>query len=257
MRRKERQRAILAMVKDRGEIALEDACRAFRVSPATGRRDFAEIAVAGLAEKTWGGLRSRSLADGGDMIPSDERERARTAEKEAIARAAAALVADGDVVTIDGGTTTAFMAPYLANRPVRILTNSILIAHRIDRLRTKPTGAEVFLTGGFLYPRSGLLVGPQAVESLSQYHAAWAFLSAGGLDETGGTNTNQLVVESERTMIRMAEKAVILADVSKWRRREMVRAFAWSEVAMLVTDAVPPVGAFPDPGKTRLLVAGE
>ena len=256
MRRKERQRAILAMVKDRGEIALEDACRAFRVSPATGRRDFAEIAGAGLAEKTWGGLRAHGAGVGGDMIPSDERERARAAEKEAIARAAAALVADGDVVTIDGGTTTAFMAPYLANRPVRILTNSILIAHRIDRLRTKPAGAEVFLTGGFLYPRSGLLVGPQATESLSQYHATWAFLSSGGLDANGGTNTNQLVVESERAMIRMAERTAILADASKWQRREMVRAFSWPEIAVLVTDVPPPTEASPDPTQTRLLVAG-
>lgn len=67
-------------------------------------------------------------------------------------RAAAGLVKDGDVVAIDGGTTTLRLAPYLANRPVRIITNSILIAHRIDRLRTGPSGAEVFLTGVIYIP---------------------------------------------------------------------------------------------------------
>jgi len=142
-------------------------------------------------------------------------------------------------LVIDGGTTTLCMAPHLANRPVRILTNSILIAHRIDSLRSVTGGAEVFLTGGFLYPGSGLLVGPEAVQSLSQYHARWAFLSVGGLDAEGGTNTNHMVVESERAMIRVAESIVVVADSSKWKRREMVRAFTWSEADILITD--PPL----------------
>jgi DeoR/GlpR family transcriptional regulator of sugar metabolism len=48
-------------------------------------------------------------------------------------------------------------------------------------------------------------------------------------------------VESERAMIRMAESVVVMADSSKWHRKEMVRAFAWNEVTRLVTD-VPPIG---------------
>lgn len=174
------------------------------------------------------------------MLPSSLRENLNISEKERIARRACEFVHDGDVLIIDGGTTTLGMAPFLANRPVRILTNSILIAHRIDALRSVNGGAEVFLTGGFLYPGSGLLVGPEAVQSLAQYHARWAFLSVGGLDAEGGTNTNHLVVESERTMIRMSESVVVVADSSKWRRKEMVRAFAWKEIQHLVTDAPPP-----------------
>jgi DeoR/GlpR family transcriptional regulator of sugar metabolism len=180
------------------------------------------------------------MAAVGDMLPSNLRESLNAGQKERIGRAACALVQDGDVLTIDGGTTTLCMAPHLANRRVRILTNSLLIAHRIDHLRTARDGAEVFLTGGLLYPGSGLLVGPQAVDNLAQSHASWAFLSVGGLDAEGATNTNQLVVESERAMMRMARRTVMLADSSKWGRREMVRMCAWREVAMLLTDAGPP-----------------
>jgi DeoR/GlpR family transcriptional regulator of sugar metabolism len=243
MQRLERQRALIAMVDRQGDLTLEEACRAFSISPATARRDFTEIVARSAAEKTWGGVRRNttgaSAALGGDMVPSDLRETLHSVEKDRIARAAAALVEDGDVLTIDGGTTTLCLAPYLANRRVRILTNSLLIAHRIDRLRTAREGAEVFMTGGLLYPGSGSLVGPQTVENLAHYHTRWAFLSCGGLDAEGATNTNQLVVESERAMIRMAERAVVLADGSKWSKRDMVRAFAWSEIAMLVTDAAP------------------
>jgi len=146
------------------------------------------------------------------------------------------------------------MAPNLANRPVRILTNSILIAHRITALRSQSQGAVVYLTGGYVYPGSGLLVGPEAVASLKKYRARWAFPSVGGLDSEGGTNTNQLVVESEMTMIQHSESAVVLADSSKWKRREMVRAFHWSQIAHLVTDSIPRVRRGVIPG---LLTTGD
>jgi DeoR/GlpR family transcriptional regulator of sugar metabolism len=252
MQRLERQRAILSLLERQGDLTLEEACKAFAISPATARRDFVELAGRGAAEKTWGGLKSLRPPAVGDMVPSVQREALNSAQKEDIARAACALVADGDVLMIDGGTTTLPMAAHLANRRVRILTNSLLIAHRIDRLRTATDGAEVFLTGGFLYPGSGLLVGPQAVENLAQYHARWAFLSCGGLDADGATNTNQLVVESERAMIRAAARAVVLADSSKWARRDMVRAFAWSEVHVLVMDRTPEL---PLPATLKVRVA--
>ena len=178
------------------------------------------------------------------------------AQKERIASAAATLIKDGDVLVIDGGTTTLCLAAHLANRRVRILTNSLLIAHRIDRLRTAPGGAEVFLTGGFLYPGSGLLVGPQAVANIAGYHARLAFISVGGLDEHGSTNTNQLVVESERAMIRAAERTVVLADSTKWSRRDMVRACDWKEISVLVTDVSPVSVGGPDlTGRVEVLVA--
>ncbi len=241
MRPLERQRAIASLVDRQGDLTVEEACRTLGISPATTRRDFVELTRRGLVDKTWGGIKATRLPTS-EMLPSRLRESLNTTEKERIARAACELIQDGDVLMIDGGTTTLCMAPHLANRPVRILTNSILIAHRIDALRSVHAGAEVFLTGGFLYPGSGLLVGPEAVKSLSQYQAKWAFLSVGGLDAAGGSNTNHLVVESERMMIRLASEAVVVADSSKWHRKEMVRAFAWSEVGTLITDSPIPAG---------------
>lgn len=243
MRPLERQRAIVTLVERQGDLTVEEACRTLGISPATARRDFVELCARGVVEKAWGGLkRYQAGPPPSDMLPSSVRENLNISEKERIARAGCERVQDGDVLIIDGGTTTLCMAPFLANRPVRILTNSILIAHRIDTLRSVNTGAEVFLTGGFLYPGSGLLVGPEAVQSLAQYHARWAFLSVGGLDAEGATNTNHLVVESQRTMIRMAESVVVLADSSKWGRKDMVRAFTWKEVTRLITNSAPPAG---------------
>lgn len=238
MRALERQRNLLALVVRQKNLTIEEACKATGISEATARRDFNELAKRNDIEKRWGAI---ALNESGEkMAPSDERQTLNPLAKQRIAEAACALIQDQEVILIDGGTTTLCMAPFLANRPVRILTNSLLIAHQIDHLRSKPDGAEVYLTGGYLYPASGLLVGPEAVKSLKQYHARWAFLSVSGLDEKGGSNTNQLVVESEQAMIHQAQSIIVMADASKWAHKEMTRAFQWDQVETIVTNGHPP-----------------
>lgn len=256
MRTTLRNRKILELLDETGELSVPEVCARLSLSPATARRAFARIAADGLAKKVWGGLMrgNPATAAGNDMVPSSLRDQLNAEAKDAIARQAAMLVQDGDVVAIDGGTTTLRLSSYLANRPIRILTNSILIAHRIEQLRSGAKSAEVFLTGGFVYPGSGLLVGPQAVTNLREYHSRWAFLSVGGLDERGATNTNQLVVESERAMIEQSEHAVILADHSKWDHRDMIRQCAWSEIHCLITDRKPD-GWMPPISPEKLVVA--
>jgi len=249
-----RQRHILDLLEEAGDLSVQEVCRRFSLSPATVRRDFSTLSRQGRVLKSWGGIRSAAAVGyaGNEMLPSFLRDTKNPEAKEAIAREAASLVADGDVVAVDGGTTTLRLARYLANRPVRIVTNSILIAHRIEALRSGVGGAEIFLTGGLVYPSSGLLVGPQAVANLQQYHSNWAFLSAGGLDAGGATNTNQLVVECERAMIQNCRHAVLLADRTKWGCRDMVRLCSWQELDILVTDAEPES----PPQGPRVLVAG-
>jgi DeoR/GlpR family transcriptional regulator of sugar metabolism len=144
-----------------------------------------------------------------------------TAEKRAIAHAAAALLSDGDVVMIDGGTTTYQLCEYIAHKRIRIITNSLVIAQAVDRLKGRERGAELYLTGGILEPESNLLSGPPAEAFLQRYHANWAFLSAAGVDAGEVTNYNEAVLASERLMIEQSDRVVVLADHTKLGRRAM------------------------------------
>lgn len=238
MKRSVRQREILRLLQDREEISVEEACESFQISQATARRDFATLAEEGRVEKTWGGVRSADPR-ANPMLPSGLRENLNSSEKHRIGARAAEMCRDGDIVFVDGGTTTSQMARWLAARPVRVVTNSLLIAHEIDRQRTDAQGAEVFLTGGYLYPGSGLLVGPETVESVRRYRAVTAFLSVGGITEEGFANNHHLVVEVERAMISRASRVVLLADHSKFGRRELVSECSWDEVDVVVTDRPP------------------
>ena len=235
MSQRKRLQAILDQLQSTSELTVDEACKLFDASPATIRRDFNLLTSNGEVEKTWGGIaRKESLQS--DMKPLGFRQTQHVLEKKAIAESAASLIKDGEVVIIDGGTTTFEMAALLANRKVRIITNSLLIAHEIHQQRQGWIGPEVFLTGGFLYPDSGLIVGPEANKNLLQYHADWAFLSVGGIDQEVITNSNQLVVETEQTMIAQSDKAVLLADFSKIGTRSMMKMCEPNEIHLLITN---------------------
>jgi DeoR/GlpR family transcriptional regulator of sugar metabolism len=253
MKRSARSREILSLLRERQELTVEEACEIFKISQATVRRDFATLAENGEAEKTWGGLRHLDPRTN-PMLPAGLRENIWLEEKRLIAKRAATFCQDGDIIFIDGGTTTLQLAPWIAGRSVRVVTNSLLVAHEIDRLRTGPKGAEVFLTGGYLYPSSGLLVGPDAVEGLRRYRATTSFLSVGGITEEGIFNNHHLVVETERVMISRSERVVFLADHSKFGRHELVPESSWKELNFIVTDQHP-APAFEKLAGDRIIVA--
>jgi len=235
MRQNLRLQAILDYLQDHAELTVDQACTLLKASPATIRRDFNMLNEHGEVSKTWGGV-ARKQQMLSDMKPLFLRQTHFVKEKKAIARAAASMIKDGDVVMIDGGTTTLEMTPLLLKKKIRVITNSLLIANKLHLLQKGWQGAELFMTGGFLYPDSGLLVGPEANKTILAYHADWAFLSCGGVDKTGVTNSNQLVVETERNMIQQSNRAIVLADYSKFGNRSMSKICEFSELDMVISN---------------------
>ena len=230
----ERHNRILSHLRQYGVLSQPEAMRLTAASPATVRRDFDKLAGQNGLVRVRGGLRLASFRD----TTFASREIQNAAAKTAIARSAVTLLRDGDVLFIDGGTTTYQLAECLPTLKLRIITNSIRLAAALDE-RALGSGWEVFLTGGLLYPQSGLLVGPAAQNNLAQYHAHWAFLSAGGITDDGVFNTNELVVETEKLMIARADRVAVLADHSKIGCPAMCQVCALTSVHTLLTDSPP------------------
>jgi len=237
MNRKERFKAIMVFLDTHQEMNVSEGCLLTSSSPATIRRDFKELALNGLVNKVWGGNSGKSGSGINHvMLPVAIRETKYAEEKRRIAEKAASLVQEGDVVIIDGGTTTLAMAPFLAKRNIKIITNSILLAHQVYKDRGTGSGAEVFLTGGLLFPDSGLLVGPQTSENIRQFYATFGFLSVGGIDEEAASNTDQLIVANEMAIIEQSEKTIVLADHSKFGIKDMCKMCDINDLDMLITD---------------------
>ncbi|MGF1450585.1 MAG: DeoR/GlpR family DNA-binding transcription regulator [Opitutales bacterium] len=153
-----------------------------------------------------------------------------------IAQKAARLLRAGDVVLIDGGTTTCHLCFCLPPLPLRIITNSLRVAAYLDNASARRPDLEVFLSGGRIDMGSKMLSGSGTVHTLDFYHANWAFLSVGGITAGSLYNTSEPVVGTERKMIERSGRAVVLADQSRLGTRSMCRVCGVSEIDHVITD---------------------
>jgi DeoR/GlpR family transcriptional regulator of sugar metabolism len=133
---------------------------------------------------------------------------------------------------LDGGSTVHYAAQQIEARPLQIVTNSLSIA----TLFADDEQIELVLLGGFLYPRTNVLLGPIATHSLSELHADLLLFSLAGLYEDGVYNQNLAMAEVERVMLQQAARSVLLMDSSKFGRKSLARVCGIEDVSLLVTD---------------------
>jgi DeoR/GlpR family transcriptional regulator of sugar metabolism len=238
MLQSERQDRILEYLSGHEYLTVPEAVGVFGASPATIRRDFDELADKQLVRRIRGGIKPERTVPSG-MEPFSLRELRFSGEKELLAREGVKVLEAGNVIFVDGGTTTFHLGLCLPQIDLRVITNSLRLARVLEERNTEKSSLEIYLTGGFLYPKAGILLGPSAEAGLSQYHADWAFLSAGGITEAGLSNTNELVVEAERVMMRNSQKVVVLADHSKVGKNAMCHVCSLEEVDLVITDDWP------------------
>ena len=133
---------------------------------------------------------------------------------------------------LDGGTTTLEVARYLTGKSLQILTNSLPIA---SLLMNRPE-IELIFIGGYVYPKTGVALGEQAVEALRKMHAGRLVMSTGGITAEGLFNSNALLVDTERQMIRTADRVTLVADSSKFGQRALAMLCPLTDVHEIVTD---------------------
>ena len=149
----------------------------------------------------------------GRCRPSTSAPSTAAAEKRAIGLAAAALLEDGDTVLLDGGTTTLEVARALIGRRVQVVTNSLPIA----QLLASSQQTDLILIGGYVYPRTGVALGPLAIATMQSIRVRTAILGAGGIVAEGIYNSNSLLVETERQMMSCGQEVMIVADHTQIR----------------------------------------
>ena len=145
----ERRALILDRLRSHGRVLAADLTAELDVSSDTIRRDLRELDDAGLLRRVHGGALPRH----GDAAPFEARARRAPEAKASIARRAAECVRDGQLVVLDGGTTTLEVARALLDKPqlrARVTTTSPPIA----LVLADHPGLEVTVVGGTLRPHS-------------------------------------------------------------------------------------------------------
>jgi DeoR family transcriptional regulator, fructose operon transcriptional repressor len=248
----ERRQRVLDMVSRQGCVALTELAQAISVSESTIRRDLDYWHQQGVLKRTHGG--AIYLGDLSPMPALEERTSSQIEEKRAIAQAAAARIRDGDALLLDGGTTTLEVARLLVGRSLQIVTNSLPIANLFASSRE----TELVMLGGYVYPKTGVALGPLTVRMMEEIHVHQTILSVGGITAKGLFNSNLLLVELERGMMRCADEVVVVADHTKFGRQALAFLCESSAVDTLIADdgISPEQRALIDETQVRLIIAG-
>jgi DeoR/GlpR family transcriptional regulator of sugar metabolism len=231
----ERQSRLKELLGRRGLADLDTLAAELGVSQSTVRRDVEMLQQAGLVERTHGGVIwiGEKTAGGTRPYAFDQRMSYHVDVKRQIARAARKLVQPGQTVLIDGGTTTFYFAQELLGITLQLVTNSLPIAN----LFLNDENVELILTGGLMYPRYGVLLGPMAEEALAAIHTKTLFLSVAGIHEGQLYNQNTLLVQAELRMMSQAQEIVLLVDSGKFGQQALSRLGPLNEINVVVSDA--------------------
>jgi DeoR/GlpR family transcriptional regulator of sugar metabolism len=221
-------------------MKIPDLCNLIQVSPATMRRDLAELESAGLISRINGGalLKGQHFADYSEAhhISADPYLQ----PKKAIAEAAVTLVNPGDTIFIDPGSTNNQIANLLTSfSDISIVTNSIEIAYKFVAKKD----ISVIVCGGTIGevdPRASI-VGPLAEKMISMFRANIFFLGTSGIDiKHGITDPYLSAARIKEKMIEHSSKVVLVTDHSKFGRVNKAFVSSLDNIHHVITDNQAP-----------------
>lgn len=234
MLERERQSLIVRLVEERSFISVTDLLGLLHVSEATIRRDIATLAERGEVRRIRGGaetLRPRRQMPLKGM-PFSVSSGIAAAQKRAIARTAATLIAPGDSILINGGTTTYALAEFLTTQRVDILTNSFPIAAAL--LATSQN--RVTLPGGTIFREQNIILSPFQADSMGNFWGRKLFTSCYAINRLGLLEADPLIVQAQTNLLQRAEEVVVLADSRKLRLHSSMIVAGLERISILITD---------------------
>jgi DeoR/GlpR family transcriptional regulator of sugar metabolism len=249
---------IMEVLKKDTAINVSDLARLLHVSESTIRRDLDELEVKGLVRRIFGGAVLNT-----EVVPEPSfqtRQITHQSEKEAIGKAAAAWVRDGDVLFIDGGTTTPCIISHLLDhKDLTIITCGINV---VTAIPTSHPGINVILVGGALHLETQSITGPMALESLRIYglRCNKAIIACTAVSaERGATNRTLERIPLKRMAMEISHHTAVVADGSKVGKGALGIICPIDAVHVLFTDHSAPEEALEriQESGVRVVVAGQ
>ncbi|WP_169979005.1 MULTISPECIES: DeoR/GlpR family DNA-binding transcription regulator [unclassified Microbispora] len=228
----ERQQEILRMARDAGRVDVVRLAERFGVTTETIRRDLTALERAGVLRRVHGGaIPVERLGFEPALAARDE---VMTAEKERIAKAALAELPQDGAVVIDAGSTTSRLVQALPpDRELTVVVNSPPLA---TTLATRPN-LTVLMLGGRVRGRTLATVEDWAIQQLSQLNVDVAFMATNGCSVAKGLTTpDPAEAAIKRAMIACADRAVLLADHTKFSGTYLARFATLGEIDVVITD---------------------
>lgn len=232
----ERQTRIVEQVRTSSFETITELAKTFNVSEMTIRRDADVLEAQGSVRRVRGALMLPEQANSISFEYS-YRSTERLPEKQRIGRAAARLVNQNSVVAVDAGTTAFEVLQHLPSEHCgTMITHSIPV---IDALLERANITAIGL-GGEVSRATRAMVGSDAVYAASGLRADIFFLGAASADARGIYAKSDIEKDIKRTLIKVANKVVLVLDKAKFSTSAPVCICSWSNIDTIISDGNPP-----------------
>lgn len=247
-----RRQRILDVLLQTGSIMVEQIQSEFKVSVTTARRDLGSLEKEGHLHRTYRGATQVGplLYEPFRSVSSyREQSEKHAEEKKRIAIEAAKLIRSGDTIALTPGTTTTLLARSIPlDKSITLVTNAISIAMELSN----SSNINVFVTGGFLHGGWFSLVGPSAIESVSNIFFDIVFLGVNGVHAEHGVGAfHSGEAALNRVIARQTKRRIVVADHSKLGVVGTYLFCPVQDIDLLITDSGAPdeaIAGFVDKG---------
>lgn len=223
-----RKTAILTQLAASGDAEIPDLAKNLRVSEVTIRRDLNRLAGDGLLQRTHGGAVRIALAP----HPFDGKAAINIKAKETIARRAAAGINDGDIIFLDCGSTVFHLCPFIRNKKIRVITNSLPVIRELSCC-----SVDINVIGGEYDRERQATHGKMTGFHIAQYHADKAFLGVDGISPDGLFANSEKEATLTTALAAHSATSFVLCDSSKIGRETYLRFAGLDLPDVIITDA--------------------
>jgi DeoR/GlpR family transcriptional regulator of sugar metabolism len=230
----QRRSELVKVLEIKGQMSVSEISDYFNISEDTVRRDLDALAQKGALTRTHGGAVTITALVHRDS-PFLQRLNTCTAEKQRIAKAAAALISDGETLLINGGSTTRLFAAELNQQYLTVVTNNLSVPGVLSTELIR----DIYVMGGQFRPEAQVTIGPILAAGI-QISVDSAIIGVGGITAREGLTTTVLEEASMiASMMAAARRTIVLADSSKLGKHSFAQIAGLAAMQILVTDAEP------------------
>ncbi len=229
-----RQAKIVELLREQNFVDLKTLTERFEVSVATARRDLVELEEAGFLRRTHGGAVSIN------QVAQDATNSARLvwkqSEKASIAATVVGMIADGDTILLDAGTTALEVAKKLAGRKnLTIISNGLDIVAEL----TRQGDHTIYSVGGEYTDTNHSFRGPLAEQFIRQFNVDKLILNAASIDVDRGLVCTVEPVNASvaKAMIEVSRRTIVVADHSKFAKSSLSVVGKIEDIGIVVTDS--------------------
>ena len=248
-----RKQEILEMLKENEFVDVDQLSKKFEVSYMTINRDLKELEESGAVSRVYGGVKAVEAAAippsvniQGDIsaakvdeipysdLTIEERFKKSLKYKQAIAKKAAELVSDGDVIAMDPSTTVLHMCTFLQDKNITVVTTSLMVALQFSNSKS----VQVVIPGGAVRKSSLSIVGPLMEDILEGMIINKCFLSSHAISfENGLTDLTIEESDAKRKIAKRSAKIFVLVDHTKVGHDASFSVCKWPDITAIITDS--------------------